>query len=291
MEKEIAAAQIQELIDEALGIANTKMRDRYIFAGTNGEHPAYSLKGKVLNPLASTNNQYNDVVEASGSYDGVGEFVVKFTREGYAADPYNLELPAMYQISSDGGETWSDAKELTNLTISVTDSEGNDTGLFMTFKPEMFGEGDEFRLQVVKGQYMGNGDPVDFNNNMFSRVGTNVTGQAVFEDTQFFDKMYQLKNACLYGNSLEIQEALEHFDRLQTDLQKQVTWSGLELGRVEITKNNLTSLKENVLDSIQNIEKVDVVDVLTQFGMAENALNASITALGKVFPVSLINYL
>ncbi|MCL1826616.1 MAG: flagellar hook-associated protein FlgL [Candidatus Cloacimonetes bacterium] len=291
IEKEIAAAQIQELINEAIGYANTKVRDRYLFAGTLGENQAYSLGGKILTPLASTNNLYDNIVEAGGSYEGTAEFIVRFTREGFAADPSHLDPPAMYQISSDGGLTWSDPQEMTNLTINIVDSDGNDTSLTMRFQPEKLGEGDEFRLQIVSGKYMGNSDPIEFNNNMYSRVLTNVTGQSLFEDTLFFDKLYQLKNACEHGNGLEIQEALGHFNKLQTDMQTMVTSMGLELNRLEITKSNLTSLKENVLDSIQGIEKVDVVDVLTMFGMAENALNSSISALGKVFPVSLMNYL
>jgi flagellin-like hook-associated protein FlgL len=291
MEKEIAAAQIQEYINEALGYANAKVRDRYIFAGTNGEFPAYSLGGKILTPLASTNNMYDEVVTAGGSFDGVGEFIVRFTREGHAADPMHLEPPAMYQISSDGGLTWSDAQNLTNLTINITDSNGVDTGLTMTFRPEMFGEGDEFRLQVVPGKYMGDAGEINFNNNMHSRVLTNINGKALFEDTQFFDMLYQLKNACLHGNGLEIQEALGHFDKLQTDIQKHVTLAGLELNRLEITKSNLVSLRENVIDSIQKIEKMDVVELLSRFGMAENALNASISALGKIFPRSLMDYI
>jgi len=291
MEKEIAAAQIQELINEAIGYANTKVRDRYIFAGTNGEYQAYSLGGRILTPLASTNNLYNNIVEAGGSYTGTAEFIIKFTQEGYVADPLHLQPPAKYQISNDGGITWSDPLDLTNLTISIIDSEGNDTGLTMTFRPEMFGVGDEFRLQVVAGKYMGNDESIEFNNNMYSRVLTNITGKSLFEDTDFFEKLYQLKNACEHGNGLEIQEALGHFNKLQTEMQKKVTSMGLELNRLEITKNNLVSLRENVIESIQNIEKLDVVEVLTRFGMAENALNASIAALSKVFPTSLLNYI
>jgi flagellin-like hook-associated protein FlgL len=290
VEKDVAAYQLQELINEAIGVANTKVRDRYIFAGTNGEFQAYSLEGKVLTPLASTANYYDDIVTAEGDYQGVGEFLVRFTQAGDAGDP-GLPTTAMYQISSDGGLTWSDEEYLTNLRMTITDSEGNETGLFMTFQPGGFGEGDEFRLQVVPGKFMGTDDGVKFNNNLFSRVLTNVTGQELFEDTLFFDKLYQLKNSCATGNTLEIQEALGHFEVLQREMQTSVTKSGIELDRLEITKHNLTALQENVVDSIQKIEKWDYVDIISKFGMAENALNSSVAALSKVFPTSLLNYL
>ena len=186
---------------------------------------------------------------------------------------------------------WSDATHFTNLTISITDADGNDTGLTMTFMPGEIGEGDEFRLQVVPGQYMGDSGQIEFNNNMFSRVNTNVTGQSLFEDTQFFEKLYQLKNALQYGNNLEIQDSLGHLSGLQTNIQDMVVSTGMALNRLEITKHNLGLLTENVLENIQNIMKVDVVDILTRAGMAENALNASVAALSKVFPQGLLSYI
>jgi len=290
MEKQIAADQIQELINEAIGIANTKSRDRYVFAGTNSEFPAFSLGGRILTPLASTSNEFNGLVSASGSFSGTGEFVVRFVQGGdVGAD--GEPTTAMYQISSDGGTTWSDAKSFTNLSLPITDSDGNDTGLFMDFEPGRIGEGDIFRLQVVPGKYLGDNGHIEFNNNMFSRVNTNVNGIELFEDTGFFDSLYQLKNALSHGNNIEISEALGHLDSLQTDMQRMVVASGIALNRIDITKSNLTALSESVIENIQNIERVDVVEVLTRFAMAENALNASVAALSKVFPRGLLSYL
>jgi flagellin-like hook-associated protein FlgL len=290
IEKEIAANQIQELINEAIGIANTKNRDTYVFSGTQGEFPAYSLYGRVLTPQASTLNHYNDLVTAGGEYHGTAEFIVKFVQGGPVGDPA-LDTTAMYQISSDGGQTWSDAKRFTSLAMQITDSDGNPTGLTMTFSPGDLGEGDEFRLQVVSGKYMGDDGRIEFNNNMFSRVHTNVNGHDLFEDSRFFDIMYKLKNALNSENNLEVQESLEELGKLQSNIQHLVTSTGQALNRLEITKLNLTMLKENVFESIQSIEKADIIEILARFAMTENALNASVAALSKVFPASLMNYL
>ena len=290
MERQIAKDQMQEMINELLGMANYKVRDRYIFGGTNGEFPAYSLEGRVLPPLASTDNFYNQIVTADGEYEGTAEFIIKFVQAGDVGYP-DLNTTAMYQISSDGGETWSEATYFTNLTIPITDTDGKDTGLTMTFEPGELGEDDLFRLQIVPGKFLGNGDHIEFNNNMFSRVNTNVTGQALFEDSGLFETLYQIKNALEHGNVNEISDGLAHLDALQTNIQKQVTTTGIELNRLQITKTNLTMLQENVLENIQDIEKLDVVEVLTRFAMTENALNSSIAALSKIFPQGLINYI
>ena len=290
MERTIAADQIQELINEMLGMANYKVRDRYIFAGTNGDTQAYSLEGRILPPLASTDNKYNNIVTADGIYNGVAEFAIRFVQGGSAGEP-DLDTTAMYQISYDGGETWMDPHYFTNLSFNIPNKWGKDTGITISFQPEEIGENDEFRVQVVPGKYLGNNDLIEFNNNMYSRVGTNLTGQALFEDTGFFDGLYQLQNALRHGNNVEVSEGLKKLDTLQTQMQMQVTTTGIELNRLEITKSNLTLLQENVLENIQSIDKMDVVELLTKFAMAENALNASVAALSKMFPTTLLNYL
>jgi len=290
MERQVAADQIQELINEAIGISNTRVRDRYLFSGTNGEFPAFSLQGRILQPLASTDNLYNDIVTSGGTFNGTAEFTVRFVQGGNVGES-GLPTTAWYQISSDGGETWSDDIEFTNLSIPMIDADGNDTGLYMTFSPGTMGEGDVFRLQVVPGKYMGDSGHIEFNNNMFSRINTNVNGVELFEDTDYFENLYTLKNALRHGNNLEISGVLAHMESLQTDMQRMVVNSGIALNRIQITRNNLTSLRENVRECIQAIEKVDVVDTLTRFAMAENALQASIAALGQLFPRGLISYL
>jgi flagellin-like hook-associated protein FlgL len=161
----------------------------------------------------------------------------------------------------------------------------------MTFTPGELGEGDTFSLHVVPGKYLGDGTVIEFNNNMFSRVNINVTGQALFEDSGLFDTLYRLRNALGNGNNIEISDALGTLETIQSDIQGKVTTTGIELNRLEITKNNLMMLQENVLENIQNIERMDTIELLSRFAMAENALNSSIAALSKVFPPTLLNYI
>lgn len=290
MERKIAADQIQQIIDESIGIANSKMRDRYLFAGTNGNQPAYSLNGRVLPPYASTGNQYNETVSVHGEYQGTGDFIIRFVQSGTAGDSV-LTNTARYQISGDNGETWSDSIALGFNTANIYDQDGNDTGLRMEFSRGFIEEGDEFRLSVVSGKYQGDDGKIEFNNNFHSKIGTNLTGKELFEDTGFFDSLYQLRDALRHGNNIEISSAIGHLDGLQSSMQTMVTSSGLALNRLEITKNNLVSLQENVIENIQNIEKVDVVEILTRFAMTENALNSSVAALSKVFPKGLLSYI
>ena len=67
--------------------------------------------------------------------------------------------------------------------------------------------------------------------------------------------------------------------------------AGSNLNKLEITKNNLFSLKENIMASINNIEDVDMFTALSDFAKQENTLQATVGAMGKVLPASLINYI
>lgn len=141
------------------------------------------------------------------------------------------------------------------------------------------------------GKYQGDEGKISFNTNFNSKIGTNINGQEIFEDSGFFDSVFKLKNALLSRNYNEISQSVEELDTMHTNIQSKVTMTGINLNRLEVTQNNLTALQENVLDHIQSIEKVDVIDILSRFTMVESALNSSMTALSKVFPKSLLSML
>ena len=161
----------------------------------------------------------------------------------------------------------------------------------MNFEVGDFAVGDQFKQQIGMGNYQGDSGHISFNTNFNSKIVNNVNGQELFEDTGFFDSLYKLKNALESHNKTEIAEVAEELDTLEEGIQTKVTKTGVNLNRLEIAENNLTALSENVLASIESIENIDLVDVASRFTQAENALTASITALSKVFPQSLLSLL
>lgn len=289
-EMDIAAQQIDQYIEEAINIANTKVNDRYIFSGHQISSPAYDDSLRVLDPYASTKNSYGGKVTSSGEYTGTSlkTYLVRFTKSGNAGDPSDAGT-AKYQISEDNGETWSDESDFTSLQLDLKNADGTDSGVSLNFAAGEISEGDEFRLQIGMGKYMGDDGHIRINTNFNSRIENNINGKELFEDNGFFDTLYKLKNALEARNKNEISATAEELDTLHENIQSNVVKTGVNLNRLEVAENNLTSLAENVLSSIETVEKVDLVDILSRFSQAENALNASITSLSKVFPQSLIN--
>ena len=70
VEMDIAAQQIDQFLEEALNIANTKVNDRYIFAGYRNDKPAYVNTARIITPYAAAENAYEGIVTSSGEYTG-----------------------------------------------------------------------------------------------------------------------------------------------------------------------------------------------------------------------------
>jgi len=292
IEMDIAAQQIDQFIEEAINIANTKVNDRYIFSGYKSNEPAYDDTARIIQPYAASGNTYDGVVTAEGDYTGTDNktYMIRFVQDGSVGVETDPAVTA-YQISDDNGETWSDTQTFNSLKVNIPNSDGTDSGVSLTFEDRSFKNGDTFQVQVAMGKYQGDDGKISFNTNFNSKINTNINGQEVFEDSGFFDSVYKLKNALLSRNYNEIAQTVDELDAMHTNIQSKVTMTGINLNRLEVTESNLTALQENVLDHIQSIEKVDVIDIICQFSMVESALNSSMTALSKVFPKSLLSML
>jgi len=280
-----AAQEVDELINSAIEIANTKVRDRYIFSGFNTDQQAYSDSGRILNPYSSENNVYDGSLNAEGEYSGITnkDYRIRIVADG------GLGF-AEYQLSEDGGENWSENRVISS-TIDLTNLEGQDTGINLKFTAGQFAVGDDFRIIVEKGRYQGDEGQIEINANRNSKLITNLTGQEVFEESGFFDTMYKLKYALDNSNIVEVSESLEELKSMQLKIEDQVVKAGSRLNRIEIAKNNLEVLHENITGSMSTIEDTDLVDTMSKFTLQDSALQSSMIALSNILPKSLINYI
>jgi flagellin-like hook-associated protein FlgL len=60
---------------------------------------------------------------------------------------------------------------------------------------------------------------------------------------------------------------------------------------VETATSSLTTMKENITNSISNIEQADLIETAAQLTLQQSALSASQSALSAVLQISLFNYL
>jgi flagellin-like hook-associated protein FlgL len=283
---DIGAQEVQELINQSIEIANTEVNGRYIFSGYNTDEPAYSQVGKILDPMAAADNTYDGEVSSSGEFTGTENksYLVRIVTGGPLGG-------AEYQVSEDDGETWSSSHVVTSEVALFDDVNGTDQGVKMQFGSGDFAVGDEFKVDVASGKYNGDDGVIEFNTNKHAQIQTNLSGQEVFEDNNYFDTMHRLQRALANNNQLEISESLEELKEVQSDLNQQTSKVGIKLSQVEVARANMTTMNEQVKNNIADIENVDVYKVLSDMTMVESALNSSVTALSKVLPNSLINYI
>ncbi|MDD3052143.1 MAG: flagellin [Candidatus Cloacimonetes bacterium] len=280
-----AADEVYELIERSIEIANTKVGEKYIFSGFKTDTPAYGNIGRILQPYGSGGNEYQGKITARGDYllSENKDFQLKIVQAG----EYGV---AEYQVSDDGGVTWSGNK-LVKSNTGLTDNEGNDTGIILDFEAGNFAEGDAFTISVEKGLYQGDEGIIHLNASKNSTIVSNLTGKEVFEENRYFEIMYKLQKSLENNNIVEISESLDELGTLETDMQRSMIQAGSRLNRVAISKNNLEVLQENITSTISNLEDADMIEAMSKFTLQDSALQASITALSKILPNSLLNYI
>lgn len=283
--RDIGAQEMDELIGRSLEIANTEVNGKYIFSGYNTDTPAYSDSGRILNPYASDANEYSGNITAEGDYKGNSNttYQVQITKAGGIGT-------AEYQVSEDGGETWSESRQLKS-GFELKDSAGIQTGINLGFDTDNFAEGDKFKVYVESAKYQGDSGNIKMNIHKNSSIDVNLTGQEVFEDNNYFDILHRLKIGMENDDDMVIANSLEELSELQDNLENEVVKAGSQLNKLEIARNNLEVLDENVNSAISKVEDADMVEVMSEFSLQEAALQYSVTALSKIIPNNLLSYI
>ncbi|MEA1972125.1 MAG: flagellar hook-associated protein FlgL [Candidatus Cloacimonadota bacterium] len=284
--REIAIEQINQLIEQSFDIANGKFRDRYLFSGYNTDEQAYGNEMKILPPYTNIDNQYDQTIQISGEYNSntEKEYLFKITEAGNLGD-------AKYQISEDGGDTWSDEATIYSQVDLFDSTNSTESGLDITFQAGDFAAGDTFKVNVVRGKYSGDDGVIKNNTGISTQITTNVNGQDLFEDNEYFDTLYKLKFALKNNSVNEISESLEKLNEIQANVQNQTAQVGSKINIVEMNRNNLESQRMNLTEAISDIEDTDMVSAISELSMQEVSLQASISVLSKVMKTSLLNYI
>jgi flagellin-like hook-associated protein FlgL len=139
--REIAAANIQAIIDSMFSLANTKWGDSYLFSGSKtSTQPFSTVENQPIigDPAAAGGNVYAGGVSLGAAFTGLTDktYQVKIVQGGDLG-------AATYQISSDLGVTWGAVKDdLDTGTIYLGD------GIKLTFTPDTFTTDDTFSVNA-----------------------------------------------------------------------------------------------------------------------------------------------
>ena len=289
--RKITAEKVQALMDEMLSLANSKLGDRYLFAGSSSDvKPFESTESAVTidNPVAGSANTYTGTVTTSGTYAGIknNAYVLKIVEGGLRTD-------ATYKISDDGGETWGAVSVPTKLDSDVVLGDG----IKLTFPPGTFAANDVFFVNAsTAGYYKGNDGELNVSINKDSSAQYNITGEEAFTDKgdgsiDIFKALNSFKTA-LEGNDIDgISAAIDEMKTAQDQVNLCTAKCGSRANRLEMAKSNLTELELNMTSLISATEDADVAELATTFSMKEVALQAAYEVASRISSNSIINFL
>jgi flagellar hook-associated protein 3 FlgL len=290
--RKITAQKVQTIMDEMLSLANSKLGDRYLFAGSRSDvAPFASEEGlaTIDDPVAGGANSYIGDVAQSGTYTGETNksYVLKITTGGDQA-------AAKYKISGDGGKTWgvesaAGAIDVPNFTIG--------DGIEMTFPDGTYAADDVFYVNAfAAGYYQGNDDALGVSINKDSSANYNITGEEAFANganggSDVFKALKSFKDALDNNDTNGISAAIGNMKTAQDQINLCTAKCGSRANRMEMAKNNLSELALNMTSLISATEDADIAELATTFSMKEVALQAAYEVASRITSNSIINFL
>jgi flagellar hook-associated protein 3 FlgL len=291
--REIAAVEVQQIIEQMRTLANSQYGDRYLFSGTKVDEAPFSSSESAAAigaaAAASGNTFDGTVTPGAGPYTGSVNktYVAKIVGTGAFG-------VATYQVSSDGGETWS-ATNTVPAGGTITLGEGIDM-TFTAGTADLTADDVFYVHATAAGYYNGNGKELSVEIGKNMNFDYSIPGESVFTDkgagaVDIFKSLDDLKTALESNDPDGIGAQLGNLESGAEQVNKYVAKCGSRTNRLEIAGNNLADLDYTLTELISNTEDVDVSELITRFSMKEIVLKASYTMASSIGDLSIIDFI
>jgi len=291
--RQIAAASVQQMIDQMRTLANTQYGGRYLFAGSRIDTEPFSATERTAAvidpPEAGSRNTYLGAATQGGAYTGAANntYVVKITTGGAPG-------VAVADIYKDGGKTLvASAQPVPAAGVAMALGDG----VTLTFGAGTFGANDVFSVQAyAPGYYNGNGEDLAVNVGENATFSYNISGESVFTDqgdgkADIFGVLSDLKTALENNNADGIKGALDGLVRASDSVNLYVSECGTKQNRLELAGNSLSDLNQRMTELISNTEDADTAQVVLEFKQKELALQASYQIASSLSATSILQFL
>lgn len=288
-----AATNVEEIIEQVRTLANAMSGDRYLFSGSKKVQPFSDTASPatISAPVKASSNAFNGQVTSGGAYTGTENktCVIKIVTGG------NLGT-AQYVVSDDGGKagTWSAVR--TDLSAPVNIGDGI-TATFVDNGTTQLAADDIFSIDAkAAGYYKGNGDKPSVEIGKGLSIDYGVTGQEVFtalgsKSVDIFQTLDDLKTSLQNSDTAGIQAQIDKLDGALSQVNVARAKCGTISNSLEINGNNLTQLETGVTELLSATEDADVAALITEFKMKELALQATYSMAAELGQNSILNFL
>ncbi len=297
------AETVQHLIDEMLTLANSKYDGRYLFSGTKTEEAPFSSSVRTVKEIGMViepdgNGDYDGTVTVTSApedYSGSVNktYVVKIVTDG------ELLADTTYQVSDDGGKTWS--LPSTGLVAGTPITLGDGVELAFTAEgsdaDHYLAEDDIFYVQALAPSYYnGNGEEMSINIGEGTPFAYSISGEAIFTDkgegsVDVFGILNELKTALENNEPDIIASCLDGLKDASDQISKNISRCGGRMNRLEIAKNNMADMDMDLVGLISNAEDADITEIISKLAMKEIALQASYASASKIGNLTILDFL
>lgn len=280
--REAAAIELITLREQLVNISNNRIGGQYIFAGHLDNDPPF--EGATVATAAGGGNTGTGAVDSATVAN-----TVELTLDNYQIV---FTGPGTYDVVNvdDGITVVTGAAYTPGGTISFDGIEVEISGAPAA--------GDTFDVNVTPpGNYVGDNGQVryEIEQNVLNTV--NLTGDEVFlgvgvtNGENIFDMFNDIVEALRNNDEAGIVGTLERIDRSQDQVVNSQAVIGARENLYDTTMTRLQDLEINLQSLISSIEDIDVAEAATNFTIAENAYQASLSAAGRMIQPSLMDFL
>lgn len=325
--RRITAKELDALLDGMIDAGNSKVGKLYIFSGsktftrpladTPGTQPAII---RVKEPGAEENvvepddeALADDAPPPRPLPEGFDADMAVF--EGNSSNNYIVRITkagplgrAHYQVSDDGGETWSRNRTLLPKN-EVFNEDGKATDkLFLRVNPPqpeegepelVFPEGMEFEFKpnppIV---YRGNQDRRMVRTGEGILLPMNLTAEDIFfakendpDSINIFDLMFALKRALLDNDQTALERRLDDIDLAFEQVLENRATIGAVRKEMEERMEKLEDRVFSKTSQLSDIEDLDMPEALVEMNMADIRNRAALDTSARLLQPSLLNFL
>jgi flagellar hook-associated protein 3 FlgL len=263
-QREVLALQIDRMLEEMVGLANTRYGQRYVFAGTHTltqpYAPSYHVDSETVD-LTGT-----DWVELAQARIAEGSVSVPDGMGGYYTEGVDYEidyesgrirrLPAGSMPASSFQVSY-DTETVSSVDLVVADTDGDIT------------------REIAEGVH----------------EKINIGGRDLFDSgTDVFAVLLEVKTALLRNDGAGVNASLDGIDDALDQINGQLGELGVMRNSFELAGGRLESEMVNLESLISNLEDADMAEVMVKYQSEQIAYEAALRAAASVMEISLINF-
>jgi len=299
--KLISASQVREIRDQIHSLANYSLGGSYLFSGSLvGTEPfSNTLQIAHTETGKGAKNVYGGTLAVNGTYTGTTNktYVVKMTGSGAVGS-------ASYQLSTDGGKTWSAPSNTwsgAGTDTILLDNNGTplDTSddLNLTFAAGNVGQNDVFYVKAyAAGYYKGDGQSLSLPIGPDNTANYSTPGEGLFvpkggTGVDVFQVLSDLITAMESNDVAGVDALVDDLAKAREQLELGVSLCSTKQYRLDMAKNSLNRLDQNVTNIAANTENANVTELGMLLSMKETALQSTYALAAKLGENSILNFL